>query len=102
MTDMTVARTILAQLGGNRFIAMTGAKNLVGGDNSLHMDIGRGTKNKATKMKIELDPSDTYTMTFYKWNARDMSLVKLEEIAGVYCDMLQEIFTDRTGFYTKM
>jgi hypothetical protein len=28
MTDMKVSQTILSQLGGNRFIAMTGSKNL--------------------------------------------------------------------------
>jgi hypothetical protein len=30
MTDMTVSQTILSQLGGKRFIAMTGSKNFVG------------------------------------------------------------------------
>jgi hypothetical protein len=30
MTDMTVARTILDQLGGARFVAMTGAREFVG------------------------------------------------------------------------
>lgn len=31
---MTIANTILEQLGGNKFIAMTGAKKLVGLDYS--------------------------------------------------------------------
>ena len=30
MTDLTVARSILDQLGGARFVAMTGARELVG------------------------------------------------------------------------
>jgi hypothetical protein len=35
MTDMTVARTILDQLGGARFVAMTGAREFVGSADSL-------------------------------------------------------------------
>jgi hypothetical protein len=36
MSNLTVANTILEQLGGGRFIAMTGAKSFVGGEDSLH------------------------------------------------------------------
>ena len=34
MSNMTVAKTILEQLGGNKFRMMTGAKNLAGDENS--------------------------------------------------------------------
>lgn len=43
----TIAQTILTQLGGNRFLAMTGAKQLVDLGNGLQFAIGRGAKNKA-------------------------------------------------------
>ena len=36
---MTVANTILNQLGGNQFLAMTGCKNLLGFENGLQMRI---------------------------------------------------------------
>ena len=42
---MEVAREILKQLGGNKFRMMTGAKNLVAGDNFLAMRIGRNSSN---------------------------------------------------------
>ena len=35
MSNLTVAKTILEQLGGNKFCMMTGAKNLAGDENSL-------------------------------------------------------------------
>jgi len=35
MADLTVAKTILEQLGGELFVAMTGAKNFVGTEDSL-------------------------------------------------------------------
>lgn len=34
-TNLTVANTILHQLGGRRFIAFTGARDLLGDTNSL-------------------------------------------------------------------
>ncbi len=38
----TIAQTILTQLGGNRFLAMAGAKQLVDLGNGLQFAIGRG------------------------------------------------------------
>lgn len=35
MSGKEIATTILKQLGGNRFLAMTGAKHLAYGDNDL-------------------------------------------------------------------
>ena len=37
MSNMTVAKTILEQLGGNKFRMMTGAKNFMGFSNGLQM-----------------------------------------------------------------
>jgi hypothetical protein len=44
MTDLTVARSILDQLGGERFVAMTGARELVGSADSLTFKIGVNPK----------------------------------------------------------
>ena len=40
MSNMTVAKTILEQLGGNKFRAMTGAKQFMGFAEGLAMKIG--------------------------------------------------------------
>ena len=37
---MSIAKTILEQLGGNKFRVMTGAKNLMGFENGLVMKLG--------------------------------------------------------------
>jgi len=96
---MEVANTILQQLGGNKFLVMTGSKNLRAGKNKLVMDL---TRNKlgAKFLTIELDAMDTYTMTFQsmrKWEIKTKA-----EIKGVYCDQLQSIFTQQTGLYTHL
>lgn len=92
---------ILQQLGGNKFIAMTGAKDFVrSGDTMLQFSVGRGATNKTNKVRIELDANDTYTMRFYRiWK---MEAKVIEEITGLYAEDLQRIFTDRTGFLTSL
>ncbi|QIW87595.1 hypothetical protein Ab1vBOLIVR4_gp78 [Agrobacterium phage OLIVR4] len=94
---MSIAQTILQQLGGNRFLAMTGAKNLLNGGNYLQMDLGRGKK-----VRITLDASDTYTVETFKWNVRALECKRIDERAGVFCDNLRDVFTDLTGLYCTL
>lgn len=65
-TDLTVAETILEQLGGRRFVGMVGAKDILGGADSLQFKIGAGARNGCNCVRIVLDSSDTYTVTFYR------------------------------------
>lgn len=98
---MEVANTILKQLGGNKFIAMTGSKNFLGGENSLTMTLTRNAA-KAKYLKITLDPSDTYSMEFFSMKTKTFEKVTKENFEGVYCDQLQDIFTSVTGLYTHL
>lgn len=98
-----VAQTILAQFGGSRFIAMTGAKNFVGSDNYLQFDLPRGfASNKANKCRVTLDANDTYTVEFFKWNARAFDMKLISSDSNVYCDSLRAVFTAETGLYTSL
>jgi len=98
MANLEVATEILNQLGGKRFLVMTGTKNLMGDTNSLSMHLTRN-KMKAKNLKIELMGNDTYTMTFSTMLGFEHIII--ETITGVYNDMLQNIFTSKTGLYTK-
>lgn len=108
---MKVADIILNQLGGHQFLAMTGCKSLLGFENGLQMRIPRNG-SKANLLKITLQADDTYKMEFRKYiaghlNAKTYAWIKDkdEEIAvfdGVYCDMLQDIFTEVTKMYTRL
>lgn len=95
----TIAQTILAQLGGNRFLAMTGAKQLVDLGNGLQFAIGRGAKNKANKVVIRLE-GDVYRVTFY--NIRGVNFKECGEFGTVYADRLAALFTEQTGFDTHL
>ena len=111
MNNKTIATTILNQLGGNKFIAMTGAKNFFTNGNDLCFNIGKNMSN-ANRVQIVLDGDDTYTMKFIKFtNGRftknyekyiDSKVEILKEIPGVYCDGLKEMFTEHTGLYTHL
>ena len=99
MSNLTVAKTILEQLGGNKFCAMTGAKNLVGDENSLSMRIGRNSSN-SNYLKITLNSMDTYDMKFYRlWRFEEKSVT---EYNNIYNDMLTDTFTAHTGMYTSL
>lgn len=96
---MTISETILTQLGGQKFIAMTGAKNFISEKSALSMKIGKNNKN-ITHVKIELTPLDTYKIIFYK--IRGVNIKIQNKISGIYADMLQQIFTEKTGLNTYL
>lgn len=96
---MEIAKTILNQLGGNRFIMMTGSKNFISKSNGLSMKLSRN-KSGANYLNIELTPMDTYKMTFS--SIRSFNIKTKKELNGIYCDQLQEMFTYVTGLYTKL
>jgi hypothetical protein len=94
-----VATTILNQLGGNKFLAMTGSYNLVAGEKMLAMKLRRN-QSKSNYLRITLTSMDDYLMEFI--STRGASVKVKNSFEGVYFDQLQSIFTDITGMYTKL
>ena len=106
---MRIADTILHQLGGNRFLAMTGANHLLSDGATLRMNLPRNA-SKANRLWVTLDATDTYTVRFFrysapryysrthKWSAE--KIVEIAEFSDVYADQLQTIFTKVTGMFT--
>ncbi len=100
MSNMTVAKTILEQLGGNKFRMMTGAKNFMGFAEGLVMKIGRNSSN-SNYLKITLNSMDTYDMKFCKLT-RKFEEKSVTEYNNIYNDMLTDQFTAHTGMYTSL
>jgi len=94
-----IAKTILQQLGGNKFIAMTGAKNLGFTNNGLQMKIGRNSKG-ITHVVISLKSTDTYDVEFIKMRGVNRKVVK--KLKRVYADQLGKIFTKYTGLRIRL
>ena len=99
LTESQVAKTILQQLGGNRFIAMTGAKNFGASSKSLQMKIGRNSKS-ISHVVITLKSSDLYDMEFIRIRGTSRKVVK--KVTGVYADMLGKMFTKYTGMNVRL
>ena len=101
--NMNIAKTILEQLGDNRFIAMTGAKNFIAIDYGLQFDLPGDlhfVKDGIHTIRVHLDPTDTYTMMAFKQRGSSFDLMK--EQSGLYWDMLQYTFTEFTGLDTYL
>ena len=97
-TETTIAGTILNQLGGRRFVAMTGAHSILNLGNGLQVKF-KGSK-RANVMRVELLECDLYTVRFYKMRGLDCPMV--DEYALIYCDDLQRVFTEATGLDTHL
>lgn len=101
---MSVAKTILGQLGGNRFVAMTGAKNLAETGDALgglaFRLPARLAKNGINAVKITLDYSDTYIVKFLKIGKTNLTVVAQHD--QIYCDQLVDLFERETGLYTYL
>jgi hypothetical protein len=104
---MSVAETILNQLGGNRFKVMTGAKDFIDDGNALEFSFPTckaGTCKGVSRCRIELMPVDLYKVTFYKVrNFVETSIVTpFESRDYIYFNQLEDIFTECTGLYTSL
>lgn len=99
MIDMTVANTILQQLGGNKFKAMTGASGFIGSANSLSFKIGRNREG-INSVTVKLEDSDTYTVEFCKLRKYERRI--MATFTSVYAEDLRKLFTNETGLETSL
>ncbi len=98
MSDMTVANEILRQLGGRgRVGALLGVTQFAGDETSLRVKFKAQGMDGINCFKVTLDPSDTYTVEFFKTGRLDYT--EKGKIEDVYCDNLVETIETRTGLY---
>lgn len=98
-----VAGTILQQLGGRKFTTMTGAKNIFAVNEKLgglSFKLPRFAGVKVNYVKIVLNGNDLYDIEFGRIYGNKYSL--LNTVNDVYCDQLEEIFTQETGLATRL
>ncbi len=90
---------MLQQLGGNRFVTMTGARDFVTSDNPqprLRMSLpAKQTKGRGSYMEISLAPSDEYLMVFFRMWKGERKFVEVRR--GVQVADLRRSFTEMTG-----
>ncbi|EJQ9383877.1 hypothetical protein ABDM08_004884 [Salmonella enterica] len=105
MNAKNVATEILRQLGGNKFIAMTGAKQFCYFDDNGEYGLcfrlpARFARHGINVVRIKLTWQDTYEVTFFCVSSNKNK--KVFQRTDVYFDELQNIFTEVTGLDTWM
>lgn len=93
------ALTVIEQLGGNKFIVMTGAKHFINGPDGLSFMIGRNC-HRINGVRIQLESTDVYTVEFLRMNKKGVTIVSKHE--DVYCSELVALFEKCTGMYTSL
>jgi hypothetical protein len=94
--SLSVANTILQQIGGRRFVAMTGAKSFVGGDDFLSFKLPSNfAKDGINYVKITLAPNDTYTIDMMRLRGMNATPVWFSE--DIYADVLRDVIERHTG-----
>lgn len=97
-----VTDTILEQFGARRAAAMIGIKQIVTSQNAVDIRYAAKGRNGANHVRIELDPNDTYTVTFYKIAKGGMDVRRVKDLEMVYADVLRETFTRETGLHLSL
>lgn len=95
-----IANTILMQMGGySKLNAMIGIKDLFAVENGVRFKIKcRGSK--VNYVKIELTPMDLYKIEFGKlWGSK---YKVIEEVDGIYGDMLKGMLEKASGLYLSL
>jgi hypothetical protein len=100
-----VSIAILNQLGGNKFKAMTGAKEfgysvMDNGNINLTFKIGKNSEG-VSHVSITLNGRDLYDVEFLKVSIKKGRVV-LKSLEDVYAEDLQDIFVTNTGLLTRL
>lgn len=93
---MTIHQTILEQLGGNKFVAMTGARDFINTGNGLSFRIPKIPGSKISHVRITLN-NDLYDVEFLSIRGFKAP-VTVSSHTGVYAENLASLFSQQTGF----
>ena len=102
-TDTTIATEILRQLGGSRFVAMTGAKHVFASDEGRTLQFrlpSSFAKDGINAVRVTLEDSDTYTVRYFRVRGTNVKPMGEDEL--VYADCLRRTFERRTGLSTSL
>jgi hypothetical protein len=95
----TIGLTIVAQLGGARFVAASGATHLVMTERGLRFHLS-SARDEINAVAITLEQNNTHTLTFSL--VRGARTTTVATIEGVHAANLREVFAERTGLSTSL
>ena len=93
---------ILQQLGGNKFVAMTGASEFIAGRDFLGFKIPKNA-SPANRVTVKYSTAiGLYTIDFIKASRNGLDTKIVESYKDVSADQLADIFTSFTGMDTTL
>ena len=116
MSDTTIATTILQQLGGKRFEAITGARHFLAIESGLRFHLpSRLAKDGINLVNVTLNDLDLYNVEFVRVG-RTPSVKSIvlrgadplpkstvvRYLPSVHVEQLLGVFTETTGIYTSL
>jgi hypothetical protein len=105
LETLAVGRAILLQLGGSKFLAMTGSHSFIMDGDHLTFRLRRN-QSKGNIMKITLTVMDNYNIEVFR-AGRNRVTKQYERVCvafrySVYADQLQGCFKEITGMDTHL
>lgn len=98
-----IANAILKNLGGKRFLAMTGASDLLAIESGLSFRLPpRLADERITHVEIQLERNSRYTVFFERTSASGREVEHVKKITGVSPTQLQARFHQITGLATML
>ena len=102
MANITLNQLTNSNNGGNRLVAMIGAKNFV--RDEANYTIGfkfvEKAKNRSNYCRIKLNGSDLYDVEFI--SIRGVNVKTVSTHNDLYADMLKNVFEAETGLYLSL
>ena len=95
MADVA-AQMIIDQLGGRRFLAAAGARNLVASGSVVYFELPR-CKGGINRLFIVLDADGMYTVEAGRWNRWTLKIEPVSREQGVLHHNLRKTFAFVTG-----
>lgn len=99
--NQRIAQTIVRQIGGGMFVAMTGATFIVPANYYGVVIRFKGCK-KCQWLHVRYNSNDLYDLKFTRFNNKTGEEIVVAQFSDIYWDQLQEIFEQTTGLYTSL
>lgn len=103
-TNVEIANTIAAQMGGAGVIRMFTGATLMAVENGLRIQFPADltAKNDINRVEVILTPADLYDVTFsrvHRPEGGETQLDVIEKSEGIFFDMLKETFEHHTDVF---
>jgi hypothetical protein len=98
---MTISAEIMKQLGGKRFVIMTGAKNIVNRPNGVTMSLPRNVTG-GMQCCITLNSTDLYDIDFFSLHRKTFVIQYKKRFTDIGVENLSDVFSQATGFAVRL